>query len=198
MLSIGKAITKEIRSNDISLDDNIGTYSRGKVEFAITKNKDHLVINLQTGGHFELVPIEGNKFILRGVSPECTVKFLKDKTGQVTEMISVQKGKFNWVKLENTEDAKAKENVEFESYSGKYQLLTMQGAFTTISVENGHLMAETTTGLTKAELIHIAENKFKYNDPKIDLQFEFIKGKKGKINKIVVTQAGEMHSKKIK
>ncbi len=198
MLAIGQEIIKEISSKDNRSEDNLGTYTQGKEEFTITKNKDKLIINLPTGGHFELVPVEGNKYMIRGVSPQCTVKFIKDKTGQVTEMISVQKGIFNWVKLEDTMNVKVSGDNEFESYAGKYQLLTMQGAFTTVTIVNGHLMAETTTGLAKAALIRIAENKFKYSMPGTDLQFEFVKGKKGKINKIIVTQAGEMHSRKIK
>lgn len=105
---------------------------------------------------------------------------------------------FNWVKLEDTVSVKVSGDNGFESYAGKYQLLSMQGAFTTITIESGHLMVETTTGLAKAELIRVAENKFKYSVPGTDLQFEFVRGKKGKINKIIVTQAGEMHNKKIK
>jgi CubicO group peptidase (beta-lactamase class C family) len=197
-LAIGKELPKEITVKDIRLDDYIGTYSLGKEEFTITKNKDHLVINVPTGGHFDLIPVSADKFVLRNVSPECTLEFIKDNLGNIIELISVQNGVFSWVKIAESNSPNANENSHFEGFAGKYQLLTMQGAFMTITTKDNHLMTESTTGLAKAELVPVAENKYKYNDPNNDLLFEFVKGKKGWVNKIIVTQAGERHIKKIK
>lgn len=198
MLAIGKELSKEIVVKDAILDRYLGTYSPGKELFTITKNNDRLVLNVPTGGHFELVPLSANKFVVRNVSPECTVEFIQDSLGNIAELISVQPGVFNWVKIEDSNNSNADESNALKIYAGKYQLLTMQGAFTTVTLENNRLMTASTTGLAKAALLPVTESKFRYSDPNYDLVYEFVKDKKGTVKKVIITQLGGVHCKKIK
>jgi hypothetical protein len=170
----------------------------GKQLLEVTKNKDQLTVHVHQQGNFNLVPVSANMFLLRGVRPECSIKFIKDSLGNITELISRQIGQFDWAKVDGSGSSTARVNEQLAGYAGKYQLLTMRNAITTVTVENNHLMTESTTGLTKGELVPLSVNTFKYNNPDFDLIYEFVKDKKGRVKKIVITQAGDVHCKKIK
>lgn len=197
-LAVGVELQKEITINDAFLNSYTGTYKIGKQLAEVTKTTDQLTVHVAGQSNFNLVPVSTNRFILRGVKPECSIEFIKDNLGNVTELISRQIGKFDWVKTDESGSSATGENQKFAGYAGKYQLLTMRNAFTTITIENNHLITESTTGLSKGELISVSANSFKYNNSDYDLIYEFVKDKKGKVKKIVITQAGDTHWKKVK
>lgn len=199
LLALGNKLQKEITVNEAILDSYTGTYEAGNKLFTITKNNDLLAVEISLAGRFELIPLSTNKFRLRGISVECTFEFIKDSLGKISELICVQKGQFNWLKVDEPDSAFFAENTPYAAYTGKYQLPTMRDAVTEVSIENNQLMTSSNTGLAKAALIPLSENKFKYNGANYDdLTYEFVKDKTGKVNSIIITQGGSVHCKKVK
>jgi CubicO group peptidase (beta-lactamase class C family) len=197
-LALGEKIAEEVTLNDAVLNSYTGTYDAGKQLIDITKKNDQLIFNGALDGHYELVQISVSKFIIRNVSPQCTIEFIKDSLGNIKEFISQQKGRFNWVRVNENKSSTQNDISRFIDFVGKYQLLTMRGAFTSVMLENNKLMTESTTGLPKAELIPVTENTFRYSGENYGLLYEFVKNKNGKVNKLIITQQGGVHCKKIK
>lgn len=193
-LALGEEKTVPIKVSTQQLDSYTGTYQAGKQTIDIRNKKGILFCNASMEGSFKLLPVGPDKFIIPGANPVSGIEFIKDREGNVEELISLQQATFDWLKV--TGDV-AVANESLQAYAGKYQLPTMKNTFTTITVHDNKLMASSTTPLPDAELLPVAPDKFKYNAPGIDFQLEFVRQPDGKVQMLRITQ-GPVHCKKIR
>jgi len=196
-LALNAESQKEVKISDKLLNNYAGTYQAGKQTIDIRNKNGHLSCFASMEGNFDLMPVTENKFVIINSNPVCSFEFIKDSLGNVTEFISLQKAKFDWIKIDKTGDKTSGANEQLDAYTGEYQLGAFRKTFITIIVENNHLLASSTTALPTTQLIPVSENTFKYNSSDINHLIEFIKDTDGKVRKLTMTQ-GEVHCKKIK
>lgn len=183
-------------SNEV-LESYAGTYQAGRQTIEVKRKNGGLSCFASMEGNFDLVAVSKNKFIIKNSNPICSFEFTRDSLNNVTEFISLQKARFDWMRVNSKDNEPDPSGYEFTAYTGEYQLPSMRNTFITVTIENNRLMATSTTPLPAAGLIRIAGDRFKYDLPGYDMVFEFIKDEKGLIQKVVIEQ-GAIHCKKIK
>jgi CubicO group peptidase (beta-lactamase class C family) len=201
-LALGKSINQEIALSDADVNSFTGVYSFSnspEKTDSVFKQGDRLMFQVPGQRPFTMIPVAKNKFVLGGVRFEPTVEFIKNSEGKVVKMVVVQKGKFDWVWVQDVPDSVAgKTSASLAIYTGKYQLPGMANAYTSVTVENNVLMTESTTGLPKTVMTPVSANTFRVKAKQFEFIYEFVKDKHDRVHKLVVTQDSPVELVKVR
>lgn len=167
----------------LSYTGNYGT--KDSTLFSIVTRDKRLFFNTPHYGNIEMIVRQDNRLQLKNVKPEAFINFKKDDAGKIIEVIINQKGKFTWIKINdtaaNSPDSKAE---HFPGLIGKYRQDIDLYNFCKVWEDSGILK------INSFVLLPIAENKFLLKDSTRHDVYEFIKDNTGKVQKLIVNTDG--------
>lgn len=197
-LAIGKYTDyKEITLDSATMSLFAGVYENENGDQRVISLKEGQLFSMRTGGSkVKITPYDKNKFFFsEGMA---TYEFISDEGGKVktarVERIGIPAG--NWTRTDKPVPVQTEISMDpksFEKYAGEYELAP--GFTLKVFLDGTHLMTQA-TGQQAFEIFAEASGKFFLKV--VDAKIEFIDGKNGLVEKLILYQGGTHEAKKIK
>ncbi len=194
IISVTRLFSQENTSdkNESAPDKFVGTYSLKSDslrKYSVKKENNHLLLAFPGQGKTDLQLIAGKTFRAKQVQPAANIEFIEDSLGVVTKFLWLQELNMQWTKIyESFADTLLSSKVKYlTEYTGKYRLNTYKIAV--LKIEDDNLTIDI-PGEAKIALSVLAKDKFTINGHGYDQVFEFMRDRKGSIQKMKVTRKG--------
>ncbi|MCX7746024.1 MAG: serine hydrolase [Clostridia bacterium] len=200
-ISFGKAVSAPEALKVADIDKSVYENYKGEYfmddgsKLTVTSDSNHLYVQPQGQGKFEMFPLSSQSFFLR--SEESYIDFISNNgivTGLVLKRLGLQM-KANKSGVEQPEKTIVPVDQKIlDSYVGQYDIMPQaNGISIFITTENGHLYAQIATTDKKTtyyehKIFAESENLFLAKDK--DVQISFVKNEKGEVSKIILKQSG--------
>ncbi len=174
-------------AGDLPLSAYAGDYgTKDSTLFSIILRDQTLFFNTSHYGKMEMIALPDHRFKIKNINPEAFISFTADGRRGVLGMNIKQKGQFTWIRIRDGEkDSLLRKNTgSLSGFTGKYHQDIDFYNFIYITEEDGKLKNGT------SRLSPLRGDKFMLNDSTQETVYEFIKDKKGDVEKLVINSDG--------
>ena len=178
---------QEKKSADFTGQYQVEYYPVRKV--IISRENQHLMLEIVGQGKAELAPLTGNTFSVKGV-PHTKIEFIQDNQGNTGKFLfnfRVPAHEWDKISADSAGSNAIPENLHV--YEGRYSMKGNVYKKMDIKADSGHLTSQV-LGETLLDFYPLSQNKFIFKKDDYSIVYEFKADKRGHINRISSLESG--------